>query len=80
MLTSHTDIDWEMDEARRLARLCQCGTKKPPEIRYDPGVTYIVCECSDQSRFALPDWDPKGVVRYWNERGYLTVHRIKKRR
>jgi hypothetical protein len=75
-----SDVSWEMDEARRLMRMCSCGTKEPPQLRYDPGVTYITCVCSPDARVALPDWNPRLAVRRWNDHAYFTHTKFKKGR
>jgi hypothetical protein len=67
-----TDLDHEFDEARRLMRKCSC--KKPSnELRYDPGVTYIICSCDKSPRSFMADWTPKEVVRRWNSTGYISL-------
>ncbi len=67
-----TDEDYEFDEARRLMRKCSC--KKPSnELRYDPGVTYIICACDKSPRSFMADWTPKDVVRHWNLKGYISL-------
>jgi len=70
-----TDEDWEFDEARRLMRKCSC--KKPDnELRYEPGVTYIICACDTKSpRSFMADWHPKQVVRHWNATGYISLQK-----
>jgi hypothetical protein len=70
-----TDLDHEFDEARRLMRKCSC--KKPSnELRYDPGVTYIICSCDKSPRSFMADWTPKDVVRHWNLKGYISLKKI----
>jgi hypothetical protein len=67
-----TDLDHEFDESRRLMRKCSC--KKPSnELRYDPGVTYIICACDKSPRSFMADWTPKDVVRHWNLKGYISL-------
>jgi len=67
-----TDLDHEFDEARRLMRKCSC--KKPSnELRYDPGVTYIICSCDKSPRSFMADWTPKDVVRHLNLKGYISL-------
>ena len=72
---SMTDEDWEFDEARRLMRKCSC--KKPSnELRYDPGVTYIICACDTKyPRSCMADWTPKEAVRHWNATGYISLQK-----
>ena len=54
----------EFSVARVNAMEC-CGVK--PEVRYDPGCTFVECpKCGD--KVANPDWTLKQTVSMWNAR------------
>jgi hypothetical protein len=60
------ELNEEMTNAALSARRCRCGSKML--VRYEPGITYILCIKENKPKMAVPDWDPTGLVEKWNKK------------
>jgi hypothetical protein len=62
-MTESETMQNELSESNRLVRACfTCG--KPPRIAYDPGCTFLQCDCG--YRDWSHDFQPRELARKWN--------------